>query len=64
MDGRVRATVNIFTERLWRMVKYEEVYLYDYEMPREARQQLGRQSVGFTRILILLANSSRQDKQL
>ena len=33
---------NIFTERLWRSVKYEEVYLSDYGSPREARQGLTR----------------------
>jgi len=37
MDGRGRAMDNIFTERLWRSIKYEEVYLKDYESPREAR---------------------------
>lgn len=36
MDGRGRAYDNIFTERLWRSVKYEEVYLHDYETPTEA----------------------------
>ena len=40
MDGRGRALDNIFTERLWRTVKYEEVYLHDYDSPREARQHL------------------------
>jgi putative transposase len=35
-----RALDNIFTERLWRTVKYEEVYLHDYTSPKEARQQL------------------------
>lgn len=40
MDGRGRAMDNIFTERLWRSVKYEEVYLNDYRSPREARQGL------------------------
>lgn len=40
MDGRGRAMDNIFTERLWRSVKYEEVYLHDYETPRQARQGL------------------------
>ena len=38
MDGRGRALDNIFTERLWRTVKYEEVYIHDYLSPREARQ--------------------------
>jgi len=40
MDGRGRALDNIFTERLWRSVKYEEVYLQDYQTPRQARQGL------------------------
>lgn len=31
MDGRGRALDNVFVERLWRTVKYEEVYLKDYE---------------------------------
>ena len=42
MDGKGRALDNIFTERLWRSVKYEEVYLSDYGTPREARQGLAR----------------------
>jgi putative transposase len=42
MDGRGRAVDNIFTERLWRSVKYEEVYLNDYASPREARLGLAR----------------------
>ena len=41
MDGKGRALDNIFTERLWRSVKYEEVYLKGYETPREARRSLG-----------------------
>ena len=40
MDGRGRALDNIFIERLWRTVKYEEVYLKDYETPREAMEGL------------------------
>jgi len=42
MDGRGRVVDNIFTERLWRSVKCEEVYLHDYASPREARQSLRR----------------------
>jgi putative transposase len=42
MDGRGRALDNVFVERLWRTVKYEEVSLKDYATPREATQQLGR----------------------
>ena len=40
MDGKGRALDNIFTERLWRSVKYKEVYLKDYASPREARQSI------------------------
>ena len=36
MDGRGRALDNIFVERLWRTVKYEEVYLKSYESVPEA----------------------------
>ena len=36
MDGRGRCLDNIFVERLWRTVKYEEVYLHDYQTPAEA----------------------------
>jgi putative transposase len=42
MDGRGRALDNIFTERLWRSVKYEEVYLNEYLNPRDARLGLTR----------------------
>ncbi len=40
MDGRGRALDNVFVERLWRTVKQEEVYLHEYQSPREARTQL------------------------
>lgn len=42
MDGRGRCFDNIFVERLWRSVKYEEVYLNDYGTVGEARSGLGR----------------------
>jgi len=42
MDGRGRALDNVFVERLWRSVKYEEVYLKDYGSVPDARAQLGR----------------------
>ncbi len=38
MDGRGRCMDNIFTERFWRSYKQEEVYLKEYESPREARR--------------------------
>jgi putative transposase len=40
MDGRGRVYDNIFVERLWRSVKYEEVYLHDYQTVPEARIHL------------------------
>jgi putative transposase len=40
MDGARRAYDNIFIERLWRSVKYEEVYLHDYQTPTEAYTHL------------------------
>jgi len=41
MDGRGRWLDNVFIERLWRSVKYEEVYLKAYETIPEARTELG-----------------------
>ncbi len=40
MDSKGRALDNIFTERLWRTIKYEEVYVKDYASPRQAREEL------------------------
>ena len=37
MDGVGRAFDNIMVERLWRTVKYEDVYIRDYQTPGEAR---------------------------
>ncbi len=42
MDGKGRATDNVFIERLWRSLKYEEVYLHEYSSPREARRGVAR----------------------
>jgi putative transposase len=42
MDGKGRALDNIFTERLWRTIKYENIYLHSYASPKEARQGLTR----------------------
>jgi putative transposase len=42
MDGKGRATDNIFIERLWRTVKYEDIYLYAYENGLELYQGLKR----------------------
>ena len=42
MDGKGRVFDNIFSERLWRTVKVEEVYLRDYQTVAEARYNLNR----------------------
>jgi putative transposase len=42
MDGRGRALDNIFVERLWRSLKYENVYLQDYQNVSEARMGIER----------------------
>jgi len=42
MDGRERLYDNIFVERLWRTVKYEEIYLHDYQTVQEARHRLAQ----------------------
>ena len=41
MDGKGRYLDNIFVERLWRSVKYEEVYLKAYQNGTEARKGIG-----------------------
>ena len=56
MDGRGRALDNIFVERLWRSVKYEEVYLHDYGTVPAAVQGL-RNYFGFY-------NTERQHQSL
>jgi putative transposase len=42
MDGRGSWRDNVFVERLWRSVKYEEVYLRAYDNVGDARASLGR----------------------
>jgi putative transposase len=42
MDGRGRALDNVFVERLWRSVKYEDIYLRGYEAVPELSRGLGR----------------------
>ena len=42
MDGRGAWRDNVFVERLWRTIKYEEVYLKAYENVPEARAEIGR----------------------
>ena len=40
MDGRGRALDNIFVERLWRTIKYEDVYIKGYQTIPEAQEGL------------------------
>ncbi|EAY56986.1 MAG: probable integrase [Leptospirillum rubarum] len=40
MDRKGRAIDNIFTERLWRSLKYDEIYLNEYDSPRQARDRI------------------------
>ena len=75
MDGRGRAMDNIFTERLWRSVKYEEVYLNEYDTPRQAREglthyfqrynyQRPHQSLGYlTPAAVYLANANEKTNE-
>lgn len=42
MDGKGRWVDNVFVERLWRSIKYEEVYLKAYDSVAEARKGIGR----------------------
>ena len=42
MDGKGRALDNIITERFWRTLKYDEVYLRDYADMQEAKVSIGR----------------------
>ena len=42
MDGKGRCLDNVFVERLWRTVKYEDIYLWRYEAVPQLRQGLGR----------------------
>ena len=41
MDGKGRVFDNIFIERFWRTIKYEEVYLHSYENVWEAEHKIG-----------------------
>lgn len=42
MDGKGRALDNIITERFWRTLKYEEIYLNEYHSPKEARKAIAK----------------------
>ncbi|MCX6994238.1 MAG: integrase core domain-containing protein, partial [Chlamydiae bacterium] len=42
MEGKGRALDNIFVERLWRSLKYEDIYLKDYASVKEARHGIDK----------------------
>jgi putative transposase len=42
MDGKGRWVDNVFVERLWRSLKYEEIYLKAYETPQQAKSEIGK----------------------
>jgi putative transposase len=56
MDGRGRALDNVFVERLWRTVKYQNVYVKGYETMREAEEGL--------REYFMLYNHNRRHQSL
>ena len=59
MDGRGRWMDNVFIERLWRILKYEEVYLNGYADGREARAGIARLAAPALPIPTLTATASR-----
>ena len=42
MDGKGRWRDNVFVERVWKSIKYEEVYLHAYASVSEARERIGK----------------------
>ena len=50
MDGKGAWRDNVFVERLWKSVKYEEVYLRPYDTVGEARASLGRYLAFYNRL--------------
>jgi putative transposase len=47
MDGKGRCMDNVFVERLWRSLKYEDIYLRAYATGSEARLGIGRWIAGY-----------------
>jgi len=45
MGGRGKLADNVFTERLWRSIKYEEVYIKNYQTVREAKEGISKYMV-------------------
>ena len=57
MDGKGRCMDNIFVERLWRSLKYEEVYLHAYATVAEAKARSSGVRPDRTRSTIWRRNS-------
>ncbi len=49
MDGKGRSLDNVYIERFWRTIKYDEVYLKDYENMEEAKRMIGSSSASTMR---------------
>jgi putative transposase len=60
MDGKGAWRDNVFVERLWRTIKYEEVYLRAYDSVPEARASIGRYIDGFYNTRRLHSSLDRQ----
>jgi putative transposase len=50
MDGKGRWRDNVFVERVWKSIKYEEVYLHAYETVAEARNSIGKYLVFYNSV--------------
>ena len=57
VDGRGAWRDNVFVERLWRSIKYEEVYLSEYETPRDARRGVASAGVATIAWLLMMPSS-------
>ncbi len=64
IDGRGRATDNAFVERLWRSVKYEEVYLKSYQTMTEAQEGLARYFKFYNQERVHLALDGKTPKEV
>jgi putative transposase len=60
MDGKGAWRDNVFVERLWRTIKYEEVYLRAYASVPQARASIGRYIDGFYNVRRLHSSLDRQ----
>ena len=64
MDGKGRYSDNIFVERLWRSIKYEEVYLKAYKDRTEAKQGIGTYLDFYNRVRLHQALGYRTPQEM